>query len=165
MNLKGITIHNTNNEFSAKENVELMKKMNSSGNMVSVHYFVDANEYIQASPLDQPTWHTGMGADFGNMNTISIEVCSKGSDEEYKRAEENALFLIRILMSKYNLRSDQIYFHRDFDASFYCPHRILDKYPLEQFPKEKWIIDSGLKDYSDYLEKDEERKTRMLRRT
>lgn len=163
--IKGITIHNTNNEFSAKENVKMMNELIEQNIKVSVHYFVDAEEYIQASPLDQPTWHTGKGYDQGNMSTISIEICSKGSEDEYKKAEENALFLIRILMSKYDLRSNQIYFHRDFDTSFYCPHRILDKYSLEQFPKEKWIIDSGLKDYSDYLEKDEERKTRMLRRT
>lgn len=165
MEIKGITVHNTNNELSAKENIELMKQLNAVGNMVSVHYFVDAEEYIQASPLDQSTWHTGKGYDQGNMSTISIEICSKGSEDEYKRAEENALFLIRILMSKYNLRSDQIYFHRDFDISFYCPHRILDRYSLEPFPKEKWIIDTGIKEYSDYLEKDEERKKRMLRRT
>lgn len=165
MEVLGITIHNTNNEYSAQENIQMMKELNEQGIKVSVHYFVDSTGYYQATSEEVPTWHTGKGYDEGNMSTISIEICSKGDDEEYKKAEENAHFLIRILMSKYNLRSDQIYFHRNFDTSFYCPHRILDKYSLESNPKDRWILDSGLKEYSEYLENDEKRKKRMLRRT
>lgn len=164
MEVKGITVHNTNNELSAQENIELMKQLNAEGNMVSVHYFVDNTGYYQATSEDVPTWHTGKGYDAGNMNTISIEICSKGSEEEYKQAEENACFLIRILMSKYELRAEDIYFHRDFDTSFYCPHRILDKYFTEDYPKQKWIENNKLNEYSDYLESNAKRKERLLRR-
>lgn len=136
-----------------------MRKVIELGSTVSVHYFVDENDIIQATSLEEPTWHTGKGFDAGNMNTISIEICSKGSNEEYKRAEENALFLIRQLMTNYNLTSDDIYFHRDFDTSFYCPHRILDNYS-----KTEWIEVNGLKEYSDYLTSSRERQERILRR-
>lgn len=159
MEVKGITIHNTNNEYSAIENYELMKKLNKEGNQVSVHYFVDSKDTVLATDLSFPTWHTGKGFDVGNMNTISIEICSKGNDEEYERAEENALFLIRQLMIKFNLSSKDIYFHRDFDVSFYCPHRILDKYT-----KEEWIKKNDLDTYSEYLSQENERIEKMKRR-
>lgn len=159
MDVKGITIHNTNNDLGAKDNLALMRELQNNGVFVSVHYFVDAEEIILATPLDQITYHTGKGYDLGNTNTISIEVCSKGLDDEYKQAEENALFLIRQLMGKFKLSADDIYFHQDFDMGFYCPHRILDKYT-----KEEWIEKNGLVEYSNYLRQEKLIKERTLRR-
>lgn len=137
--IKGITVHNTNNELSAKENLEIMQKLNAQGEKVSVHFFVDSQEVIQATDLSLPTWHTGKGKDMGNMNTISIEICTKGDEEECDKAENKAIDLIKELLREYKLSTEDIYFHRDFDNSFYCPCKILDRYKLFENPKKQWI--------------------------
>lgn len=121
----GITIHNTNNSYSAKENFEFMKKAFN----VSVHYFVDDVEVVKATEESEVTFHTGKGYDNGNMNTISIEICKSTCDwEVYKKAQDNAIKLIKKIQKKYKLTNDNIYFHNDFDMNKYCPHRILAEY-------------------------------------
>lgn len=125
MNVKGITIHNTNNSYSAKENFEFMKKAFN----VSVHYFVDDEEIIKATDENKITYHTGRGYDEGNLNTISIEICKSTCNwNVYKKAQDKAIKLIKELQKKYNLTNDNIYFHNDFDINKYCPHRILNEY-------------------------------------
>ena len=126
MIVKGITIHNTGNNLSAKENYELMKKSEYS---YAAHFFIDENEVIQAIPLSVNAWHTGKGYDLGNMNTIAVEICRSTCYEElYIMAENRSIKLIKQLMKSFSLEYSSIYFHNDFDANNYCPHRILDKY-------------------------------------
>ena len=124
--VKGITIHNTGNSKSAKENYEWMTKTKRTN---ATHFFVDEVETIQAMPLDWHVWHTGKGRDFGNMKTISIEICrSQSSLNTYLKAQSRAFLLIQELMRTYELGFNDIYFHIDFDPHFYCPHKILDLY-------------------------------------
>lgn len=126
MKVLGITIHNTGNGLSAKENYELMKNSMTSH---ATHYFVDENEVIQVMPLSINVWHTGKGYDRGNMFTISIEICrSTCSESLYLISEKRAIKLIKRLLKSFKLNNDSIYFHNDFDKRNYCPHRILDLY-------------------------------------
>lgn len=126
MKVEGITIHNTGNNLSAKENFELMKNSTTSH---ATHYFVDEVEVIQAMPLSVNAWHTGKGYDRGNMNTIAIEICrSTCSEEIYLVAEKRGIKLINQLLRSFKLDKNAIYFHNDFDKRNYCPHRILDLY-------------------------------------
>jgi len=126
MNVQGITIHNTGNELSAKENYDLMKNSVTSH---ATHFFVDENEVIQAMPLSINAWHTGKGYDRGNMSTISIEICrSTCTDSQYQLSEQRAIKLIKKLLKSFKLDNNSIYFHNDFDKRNYCPHRILDIY-------------------------------------
>lgn len=139
MIVKGITIHNTNNNLSAKENAELMNELIN----VSVHFFVDDIEIVKVVDESEITYHTGKGFDEGNMNTISIEICkSTCTWEVYKKAQDNAVQLIKSLQNKYGLTNDQIYFHNDFDVNKYCPHRILDEYKNKNEFIEKEMVDN-----------------------
>lgn len=126
MVVQGITIHNTNNDYSARENAEFM--MNSTSE-AGCHFFIDETETIQMMPEDWSVWHTGMGYDFGNLSTIAIEICrSTCSEELYKQAQVRAIRKIKNLMKKYELTTDNVYFHRSFNQTTYCPHRILQIY-------------------------------------
>ena len=123
LDVKGITIHNTGNKLSARENYDWMAstKLNTG-----THYFVDEKETIQALPLDWCVYHTGKGNDWACQHTIAIEICRSQSDEKtYAAAEKKAVALIKKLMKEYELTSDDIYFHHDFNRRAYCPHRIL----------------------------------------
>lgn len=124
--IKGITIHNTGNDLSAKENYEWMAKTSTSQ---GTHYLVDESETIQCMPLDWHVWHTGKGRDFGSMNTLAIEICRSQSNlETYLKAQKRAFSLISQLMVWFNLSLNDLYFHNDFNNRTYCPHRILDLY-------------------------------------
>lgn len=138
MIVKGITIHNTGNDLSAREiyNTMLLNKVNNL-----CHYLVDENETINVYPEDLEASHTGRGYDFGNRYTIAIEICRSMSDDElYSKAENNAVKLIKSLMMKYKLNKSNLYFHMDFNPQTKCPHRIMEKYQT----KERFINEYNL---------------------
>ena len=121
----GITVHNTGNKYSARENYDWM-----TGTIYSTgcHYFVDENEVIEALPLDWCCYHTGKGDDWACQHTIAIEICrSQSDDQTYDAAEKRAVKLIKKLMKQYKLTADDVYFHNDFNRRAYCPHRILSR--------------------------------------
>ena len=123
LEVKGITIHNTGNTWSAAENYAYMCNSKTSQ---GTHYFVDEHGYIQAMPQTWCVYHTGMANDWACKHTIAIEICrSQSSLDVYTAAEEKAAELIKKLMKKYKLTKDDIYFHIDFNQRTYCPHRIL----------------------------------------
>lgn len=130
MIVKGITIHNTGNEKTAKQLHQILindKQMNLC------HYLVDENDIANTWSVEECASHTGKGYDYGNRYTISIEICRSTSREDlYLKAQANAVKLIKELMEKYNLTTKNIYFHRDFDTKKKCPHRILDIYKTKQ---------------------------------
>lgn len=138
MVVQGITIHNTGNGLSARENAELMA---NSSREAGCHYFIDETETIQMMPEDWSVWHTGKGYDFGNMSTIAIEICrSTCSTEQYLAAEVRAVRKVKNLLKKYELTTDNIYFHRTFNPTTYCPHRILTIYKTKaNFIKENFL--------------------------
>lgn len=124
--IKGITIHNTNNSYSAKENIEFMLQTNLN---FAAHVFVDENEVIEALPVSIGSYHTGKANDRGNRETISIEICrSTCSLDIYLQAQNRAIKWIKEKLREYNLDATNIYFHNDFDERAYCPHRILTIY-------------------------------------
>lgn len=125
--IRGITIHNTGNGYSAYELCNMVQR-----NLC--HFLVDENEVIQTTPVGEMAMHTGKGYDFGNMYTIAIEICRSTTDL-YPLAEARAIELVKGLMKMYDLEPKDIYFHIDFDPNTYCPHRILTDYGS----KEKWI--------------------------
>lgn len=126
LTVKGITIHNTGTTDSAKE---LVQKMVNAKQLYLCHYVVDENEVIQTTSEDVIAYHTGKGYDFGNRFTLAIEICRSQSDFSlYKQAQDRAINLIKSLMNKYNLTTNDIYFHIDFNSNTYCPHKILDYY-------------------------------------
>lgn len=126
LDVQGITIHNTGNEFSAQENYDMCSK--SKGNKAT-HYFIDENKTIEFMPLDWCVYHTGMAIDWACKHTIAIEICNSLNEEEkYLQAEKRAVRLIKKLMKDYNLTTSDIYFHKDFNTKTYCPDRLLEIY-------------------------------------
>lgn len=126
MIVKGITIHNSNNDKSAKEMYQYLVSINK---LNLCHYLID--EKITKQTLDESieASHTGKGYDFGNRFTIAIEICRSQSDlDTYLTAEKRAVRFIKKLMKKYELTKDDLYFHNDFDYLNDCPHRIMQIY-------------------------------------
>ena len=128
--IKGIVIHNTNNQNKSAEALEtwLMENTTSQG----CHYLVDKKEVRQVMPLDWSVFNTGMGLDFGNLHCISIEIVSHAAEKDCRKAEQRALKLIRKLMKEYSLTEDDIYFHRDFQPNVNCPAQIIRRYGNKQ---------------------------------
>ena len=124
---KGIVIHNTNNQlWSAKRIEEFLQNENQGSN--GCHYVVDHKEVRQIMPLEWSSYSTGMGTDFGNTHCIAIEICSNPSNRLYLQGQDRAIKLIRKLMKKYHLTTDDIFFHRDFCPNINCPAQILKLY-------------------------------------
>ena len=126
---QGITIHNTANDASAKNEVSYMITNN---NQVSYHYAVDDVRAVQGIPLDRNAWHAGDGGSgFGNRYTIGIEICySKSGGDRFLAAERNAAELTARLMLQYGWGADRIgtktvNTHQSRSGK-YCPHRTLD---------------------------------------
>lgn len=119
-----ITVHNTSNDASAKEEIAYMKNNNLS---TSYHFAVDDTEIRQAIPLDRNTWHAGDGNNGkGNRKGISIEICySKSGGKRFERAEENAAQFIATILKERGWGIDKVTKHQDFSGK-YCPHRTLD---------------------------------------
>lgn len=120
MNPIGISIHNTYNNASAKNEISYMK---SNNNKVSFHIAVDDVEAIQGLPLDRNSWSCGDGSGQGNRNHISIEICySKDGGTKFIAAEKRAAKVVAELLRKYGWGINRVKAHRDF-ANKNCPHR------------------------------------------
>lgn len=124
--IKGITIHNTNNELSARD---MYNQLINSRSNASCHFLVDEKEVIEVVPADRPSLHTGKGFDYGNLHTIAIEICrSQYSTSAYLKAQERACKLVAFLLHEYNLTTKDIYYHSDFNQRVNCPHKIRELY-------------------------------------
>ena len=120
MNPIGISVHNTYNNASAKNEISYMK---SNNNQVSFHIAVDDVEAIQGLPLDRNRWSCGDGSGSDNRKHISIEICySKDGGTKFENAEKRAAKVVAELLKKYGWGIDRVKAHRDF-AKKDCPHR------------------------------------------
>lgn len=125
-----ITIHNTANDASARNEIAYMKRNDYN----SYHFAVDDVEARQGLPLDRNNFSCGDGANgTGNRKSIAIEICySKSGGARYTQAEENCVQLVAYLLKKYGLGVDRIKKHQDWSFKF-CPHRILAENRWESF--------------------------------
>lgn len=119
-----ISVHNTANDVSARNEISYMIKNN---NEVSFHLAVDDKEVVQGLPLDRNGWHCGDGGNGkGNRKSIGIEICySKSGGDRFVKAEQNAVELIAQLLKERNWGIDRVKKHQDWSGK-YCPHRTLD---------------------------------------
>lgn len=125
MTPKGICIHNTGNDASAKNEIAYMQNNN---NEVSFHIAVDDKEAIQGIPFNRNTWHSGDGGNGeGNRNYISVEICySLSGGEKFDKAEVRASKEIALLMKQYGFTITNIKRHFDFSGKN-CPQRTMKK--------------------------------------
>lgn len=122
----GITVHNTANDASAKNEISYMISNNAYN---SFHFAVDDKEIVQGLPLDRNGFHASDGANgTGNRKTIGIEICySKSGGDRFIKAEQNAVDLIVYLIKKYNWDISCVKRHYDYAPDKkYCPHRTMN---------------------------------------
>lgn len=121
---KGICIHNTYNDASAKNEISYMQ---SNNNSVSFHIAIDDVEAIQGIPFNRNAWHAGDGSTGeGNRNYIAIEICySKSGGDRFINAEKRAAKEVAALLKQYGWTINNVKKHQDFSGK-YCPHRTLD---------------------------------------
>lgn len=121
---KGICIHNTANDASAKNEVAYMK---SNNNEVSFHIAIDDIEAIQVIPFNRNAWHAGdSGSGQGNRNYIAVEICySLSGGTKFANAEQRAAKEVAAILKQYGWTIANVKKHQDFSGK-YCPHRTLD---------------------------------------
>lgn len=122
----GITVHNTANDASARNEITYMTNNNYE---TSFHFAVDDKEAVQGIELNRNAWHASDGANgTGNRNTIAIEICySKSGGDKFIKAEQNAVELIVYFMKQYGWGIDRVKRHYDYAPDKkYCPHRTMD---------------------------------------
>lgn len=113
-----IVIHDTGNVTDSDEGNANYFCTGSRG--ASAHYFVDSDSITQVVKDDDCSWHCGDGyGKYGitNRNSIGIELCRVNNKVEYQ-TKVNAIELIKLLMSKYNIPIDRVVRH--YDASRKC---------------------------------------------
>lgn len=140
MIVKGITIHETDNNASARNEISYMQ---SNNNQTSFHFAVDEIEVLQGLPLDRNSWNAGDGTNgFGNRQTLSVEICrnyNKNNSKDftlnnYYKARSKAEELTGYLMSVYKLSVKDLYMHKDFSGKN-CPRVIISENYWETFKK------------------------------
>ena len=120
INVKSITVHQTGNiDTTAKANHNYMKNINRSGSRIASWAFtVDDKDIYQALPSNNKAYHAGNAT--GNSTSIGIEICMFTDKEKQRKAYENALALIKILMQYYNLSTNDIKQHYNWTKKD-CP--------------------------------------------
>ncbi len=124
MTPKGIVVHNTYNDASAKSEVSYMIGNN---NKVSFHVAVDDKQVVIGLPFNRNAFSCGDGRNGkGNRTQIAIEICySKSGGERFTKAEKLAAEYIAKLLKQYKWGIEKVSKHQDYSKK-YCPHRTLD---------------------------------------
>lgn len=121
-----ITVHETSNTAKGAD-AEAHARLLSSGNqerVASWHFTVDDKEIIQHIPENEVAWHAGDGGNGpGNRKSLSLEICVN-EDGNYEKAKENAVWLVRYLMSKHNIPIGNVVPHKHWTGKD-CPHNLL----------------------------------------
>lgn len=120
-----ITIHNTGNiGATAKNNHNYMKNINRSGaRTASWHFTVDDVEIYQAQSTNYKCYHAGTSA--GNNSSIGIEICMFNDATRQKKAYENAIALVKILMAYHKFDTSKVKRHKDWSGK-HCPAWLIE---------------------------------------
>ncbi|MEG0165943.1 N-acetylmuramoyl-L-alanine amidase [Anaerorhabdus sp.] len=132
INPKYITIHNTDNNASAQNEINYMQR---NGNSTSFHIAVDDKVAIQGIPFDRNAWHAGDGANGpGNRNSIGIEICysTDYASGRHEKAFYNAVEIVQQLMKQFNIPIENVVQHNHWSGKN-CPSRIRKEGTWEKF--------------------------------
>ena len=120
-----ITIHNTGNiGATAKGNHNYMKNINKSGaRTASWHFTVDDKEIYQAQSTNYKCYHAGTSA--GNNTSIGIEICMFEDKERQRKAYQNAIELVKVLMAYHKFDISKVKRHKDWSGK-HCPAWLIE---------------------------------------
>ena len=140
--IRYIAVHFTSNDGDTAENNG--KYFRGENRKASAHYFVDDTTVVHSVPDDRVAWavggskyNNGGGRLYGiakNANTLNVELCDTIKNGTVKATEatiNNALDLIKGLMSKYNIPVDRVIRHYDVNGKP-CPSYWVDDALWEQ---------------------------------
>lgn len=123
--IKYIVVHYTgNNGDTAYGNTKYSKKYRGA----SAHYFVDENSIYQSIEDKNVAWHCGANSYkhpyCRNSNSLGVELCSrkdnKGNYYFMDKTVDNAVELVKMLMTKYNVPIANVIRHYDVTGKN-CP--------------------------------------------
>lgn len=125
MKAEYITIHNTWNDASAKNEANFML---SNLKETGFHVAIDDVEVVELIPFSRNAWHAGDGLNgTGNRKSIGIEICySRSGGNRYKEAEANAVEYAAQVLIQLGLMPNCVRYHKEWSGKN-CPHRILDE--------------------------------------
>ena len=125
INPTSITIHQTGNVGApAKNNHNYMKNCNKSGDRIaSWHFTVDDKYIYQAVPTNRKAYHAGCTS--GNNSSIGIEICMFNDAARQKKAYDNAIALVKILMGYHKFDTSKVKRHYDWTKK-HCPAWLID---------------------------------------
>ncbi|MBQ7595264.1 MAG: N-acetylmuramoyl-L-alanine amidase [Clostridia bacterium] len=113
--LKGVTIHNTNDLAGVRDSAQRYTQATLDGDMndVRVHFYVDDLGAWQNLETDSVSWHAADGADGpGNTQTISIECIMSSEDDPVSlKSRDNAARLAAYLLYANGLDENDLYTH------------------------------------------------------
>lgn len=139
---KKITLHNTDNQMPAHNEISYMRNNN---NQVSYHVAIDEKEAIQGVPYNRNAWAAGDGANgYGNRNTVHIEICrnydrtrkttklNEPLASQYSKAEQNTIKFVAQLCIDLGIVANNanIKTHNDWNGKW-CPSKILNEGRLQ----------------------------------
>lgn len=142
MTPKKITLHNTDNQMPAHNEISYMRNNN---NQVSYHVAIDEKEAIQGLSYYRNGWHSGDGGNgYGNRNTIGVEICRNYDrsrkttnlveplKSQYSKAEQNAIKFVAQLCIDLGIiaNNNNIKTHNDWNGKW-CPSKILNEKRLQ----------------------------------
>lgn len=122
--IKYIVVHYTgNNGDTALANTNYFKSYRGA----SAHYFVDETSIYQSIEDKNIAWHCGANSYkhpyCRNSNSIGVELCSYMSNGKYAfkpHTVDNAVWLVKQLMAKYNVPISNVIRHYDVTGKI-CP--------------------------------------------
>ena len=127
MTPKYITIHNTGNTASARNEAAYM---NGNSNYTSYHVAIDDKEAVQVVPFNRNAWHAGDSQGQGNRASIGIEICysmdngySGAMSARYKKAQENTALYVAHILYQYGWGTDRLRQHWNWSGKD-CPHKM-----------------------------------------
>ena len=137
-----ITVHFTSNDGDTATNNG--KYFQAANRKASAHYFVDDTTVVHSVPDDRIAWsvggrkyNNGGGRLYGiakNANTLNVELCDTVKNGVVKATAatiNNALDLVKELMSKYNIPVNRVIRHYDVNGKP-CPSYWVDDALWEQ---------------------------------
>lgn len=137
MTPRKITIHNTDNQMPARNEISYMI---GNSSVVGFHIGIDEVEAIQGVPFYRNTFHAGDGKNgYGNRNTIGVEMCrnydrSRGTTNlhdplrsQFEKTLQNTIKVVAQLCIELNIvpSFSTIKQHKDWSGK-HCPSKILN---------------------------------------
>ena len=126
----GLVLHATHITFHETDNTDrganafAHARLQQSGNprQASWHATCDSKDIIYLSiPYAEIAYHCGTPT--GNYCSIGVEMCVN-SDGDFEKTKDNAVWLIRSLMKKYNVPAANVVPHKHWSGKD-CPHKLL----------------------------------------